>query len=214
MARIRTLGHLQAALDGESGWRTQELGIIKAAIFASSGLRQTALIRAAVPLTYSHWEGFVKKSASHYGNYINSRGLHYADLKRCFLGLESLGIVANLHEIKRMVSTASTLTSKLLDIESAPINIDLWPKLKDVGNLNFEILSEIVDFLNLDYSNYSTKKVFIDETLISTRNKIAHGERLIVDVAAIDSTIDQTIDLITTFKKDIEDSASGNCFLK
>lgn len=176
MPRIRTAGHLQAALDSEIGWRTVELGALRSAVSTSANPRRNALLRAAVPMAYAHWEGFVKRAASNYGLYLNSRGLSYRDVKRSFMGVSALGVVNQLHSIERKISTASELMLKLLVIEDSALAIDLWPRLAEVGNLNFDMFMEVVEFLSLPSSNYSTKRAFIDESLVANRNKVAHGK--------------------------------------
>lgn len=212
MPRIRTAGHLQASLDGELGWRVVELGTLRAALVAAAEPRRTALIRACVPIVYAHWEGFIKKAATNYGLYLNSRGLTYRELKPCFLGVAAFGIVSQLHRIERKISTASKLSAELLVMEETAVDIDLWPRLMDVGNLNFDLFMEIVEFLNLPHSHYSTKRAFIDETLVASRNKVAHGERPLVDLMAIQNTISETVDLLNIFKADIEDAVSTASF--
>lgn len=212
MARIRTAAHLQSALDAEIGWRIVELGIIKNAVVAAVEPRQAVLVRATIPLAYAHWEGFIKRAASHYGLYVTSRNLTYGDLKTCFIGVETLGLVQQLHGIERKISTSSNLTYQIMDMEKRNVCIDLWPRLEKIGNLNFDLFMEIVEFLGLSSSRYSTKKAFIDESLVGTRNKVAHGERTGVDMPAALNTIVETIDLMNLFKADIEDAATNEKF--
>jgi hypothetical protein len=212
VAKIRTAGHLQSALEAGLGWRVVELGALRAAISVAVEPRRSALIRAAIPIIYAHWEGYVKRAASDYGLYLNSRGLTYRDLKPCFIGIAALGTVNQLHRIERRISSASTLAGALLRIEDTAVSIELWPRLNEVGNLNFDMLMEIVEFLNLTPSLYSTKKAFIDETLVASRNRIAHGERLLVDREAIENTMKDALDLINVFKEDIEEAASSGTF--
>lgn len=207
--RIRTANHLQRALDAESGWRIQELGIFKAAIIAAVEPRRTVLIRAAVPLAYAHWEGFIKKAASSYGAYLSGRGVTYEALKPCFMGVEALALVSRLHAIERKIATASNLLSQLAVIDEKVVSIDLWPRLKEVGNLNHSMLMEIVEFLGLTAAHYTTKSIFIDEVLVRTRNQIAHGHREVLDSEAVIGTITETISLIEVFKSDIENAVSS-----
>lgn len=209
---IRTAGHLQAALDAERGWRIIELGAIRGAISTAVAPRKTTLLRAAVPLAYSHWEGFIKKSANSYGIYLSGRGLTYRDVKSSLIGVSALGLVNQLHAIERKISTASVLMTKLTALNDAVVKIDLWGRLADVGNLNFDLFMEIVEFLNFPSSHYSTKKAFIDESLVASRNKIAHGERVFPTEEEVKSLIDEVIILIDMFKADIEAAVSAGSF--
>ncbi|WP_219238112.1 MAE_28990/MAE_18760 family HEPN-like nuclease [Stakelama flava] len=49
------------------------------------GQKSKAFTRAGVGLLYAHWEGFVKRSAELYVEYISNRGLKYKNLTTCFV---------------------------------------------------------------------------------------------------------------------------------
>lgn len=212
MVRIRTAGHLQSALDADLGWRVIELGALRGAIVVAVDPRRAALIRASIPIAYAHWEGFVKRAASDYGLYLNDRGLTYRDVKHSLIGVAALGKVNQLHAIERKISTASSLMRDLLNIEDTVVKIDLWSRLSDVGNLNYDMFMEIVEFLSLPTSHYSTKKAFIDESLVANRNKVAHGERRGVSEIMVSDIVDGVIDLMQVFKSDIEMAVSVGSF--
>lgn len=213
MAKIRTEAHLQAALDNEFGWRLRELASLRSAAVNSTDLRQRALIRGAIPIAYAHWEGFVKKSSSYYGVYLSSIGLQYKDLKSCFSGLGVMVFVQNLGEIKRRFTTAASTVSYIQRFGNENVTIKLWPVIEDIGNLSFDLFVEIAEFLGIDSIPYATKKNFIDESLVSSRNKIAHGERLEVDLPSMLDTFDEVIGLLRHYKNDIENNASSKAYL-
>jgi hypothetical protein len=211
--KIRLISHLQAKLDDEIAWRQIELGALKSAFVAASGPRQQALFRAAAPMSYAHWEGFVKKAAAYYGYFLSSQNLQFSDLKPSFWGAAALSLVTQLHTISRKINTSSTLLNQLFAIGSKNVSINLDERFKEVGNLNHNLLMEIVEFLNLPVAHYSTKSVFIDQSLLRVRNNVAHGERENLDLAAATFLVNETISLLRTFKSDIENAATLKSYL-
>lgn len=213
MVRIRTATHLQVALDDEFSWRVNEIANLRSGIVNSSTLRRIVLMRAAVPLAYAHWEGFVKRSATFYASYLSELGLRYSDIKPCFIGLGVMSMVQTLESIKRKLTTASSLVARIRAFDEQAVSIKLWQAVEDIGNLDFALFSEISDFLAINSAPYATKKVFIDERLIATRNRIAHGERLEVDEIAVFSMFDEVIGLLRAFKTDIENGVTMKLYL-
>ena len=81
---MRTLNSLQDFLDEEIAWRIKEIADLKMSVRSSSEAHRKTLIRAAIPLLYAHWEGFVKVASEGYLNYVNSQKLRYDQLEYCF----------------------------------------------------------------------------------------------------------------------------------
>lgn len=214
MAKLRTATQLQAALDNEIGWRVNELSNFKAAITNSDGLRRTVLLRAAIPIAYSHWEGFIKKASIFYGVYLSSIGLTYKDLKPCFTGLGVMKLVQSIEGIKRRIATSSILLAEIQAFGEKPVSIKLSSTIDDVGNLTFSLFEEIAQFLAIDLSSYQARRNFIDESLINTRNKIAHGESLEVDLESAQTAFAEVIVLMRAFKTDIENSVTAKSYLR
>jgi hypothetical protein len=70
-----------------------------------------------------------------------------------------------------------------------------------------------LEFLSLDPAPYQSKRVFINEVLLSSRNSIAHGEREIIDQPAGLSACSEVIGLIRQFKSDIENAVTLKSYL-
>jgi hypothetical protein len=96
MKRIRSATDLQAELDGEFSWRVQELQNLKQAVAQRGELIQQTLLRAAIPILYAHWEGFVMNGASIYASYLSHQGLRFSDVLHCFSGLKALSRVQEM----------------------------------------------------------------------------------------------------------------------
>lgn len=211
--KIRAPVHLQSILDDELGWRFGELSNFKEAISSSESVRLKTLLRASVPIAYAHWEGFVKRCSSSYANYLSNQGLRYSELRPCFMGVGVLSLVETLGGIKRKIASASNVLSEIHSFREKPVSINLWPVIEEVGNLNFATFSEIASFLNLDLSFYEARKNFIDETLISKRNRIAHGEWIEIDRDSVYSIFSETNILMRSYKTDIENAITAKSYL-
>lgn len=77
MSKIRTIDQLQTILDGEFSWRLKEIANLKIVVRSSDKLSRNTAVRAAIPLLYGHWEGFIKNASTHYLDYVNGQSLTY-----------------------------------------------------------------------------------------------------------------------------------------
>ena len=89
MSKIRTIGHLQEILDNEFSWRLKEIASLKIVVRTSDNLSKKTAVRAAIPLLYGHWEGFIKNVSTYYLEFVNGQSLTYKELKSCFVVLVS-----------------------------------------------------------------------------------------------------------------------------
>jgi hypothetical protein len=210
----RTADQLQERLDEDFAWRIQEISAIRKSIRSASGRGQLALLRAAVPLLYAHWEGFIKTAASRYAGYISSIGIRHGEAKTNLAGLKALTYVRQLHPITKRIFVASELLAALRQVENETVDINLEPFISNVGNFTYDIFEQIVGFLCIDSTGYGSKKQLIDESLLSQRNDIAHGEYLLIDPDGFESLSDEIIVLMTQFKTDIENGAARKGYLR
>lgn len=82
--KIRSLYELEEALDNDLAWRKREFSLITGMVEKANGPKKDTLLRAAITLMYSHWEGHIKKSAEIYLTYLNGLGHKYLDMKDNF----------------------------------------------------------------------------------------------------------------------------------
>src|SRR5439155_22128464 len=85
---IRTMGLLQDAMSAEFAWRKKELHGLKSIVHAHRQSHSRDLtIRAAVPLLYAHWEGFVKSLGEMYLEFVGRQKLRNDELPPHFLAM-------------------------------------------------------------------------------------------------------------------------------
>lgn len=212
---IRNLENLSDSLSEDLAWRKKELSELKTLIEQnsfSSG-RHQALLRSGVTILYAHWEGFVKRAATSYLEFVAMQRLRYDELSSNFIALAmkaKLNQATETNKATIFTEVAEFLITKLPERSSVPY--------KDViqtgSNLSSSILKEIVCLLGLDYSAYETKQVVIDEKLLSKRNNIAHGEYLLLDRQAYLELHSQVIEMMENFRNQIENCASRKSYCR
>ena len=131
---------------------------------------------------YAHWEGYTKNALSNYWKYVARRGLMYKELSYNFV---ALGIERELARAQGSGATTK-LIGRVKRIMGCSDDRALMSEraIDTQSNLNSEILSDLFQKLGLDLSPLSTKFHFIDFSLLSNRNSIAHGEYLPLSVEA------------------------------
>lgn len=169
-------------------------------------------IRAAVPLLYAHWEGFIKRASSHYADYLSAQRLYFRDVQLSLSGLRAQAHVALLPDIKKRLFAASEALEKIRNIENERVSINVASRIDRVGNLNHELLMQIAQFFGLPAASYEAYNGLIDDALLYHRNRIAHGEFLEVDAARYESMHRDVVALIERYKNDIENAATMKSF--
>jgi hypothetical protein len=214
MKRARTGSQLLESLDDDLGWRVKEISALRSAIRSANGSNQVAMLRAAIPILYAHWEGYIKFSAATYCGYLSSLNLRFGDIRQSFCGLKALAHVKTLHAITKRVFVASSLLEQLVNIDTEKVEMQLERYVGNVGNLNFDVFEQIAEFLSLDVAGYSGKRMLIDESLLKLRNEIAHGEHLLIDVEGFELLSNEIIGLTRQFKTDIQNAVALKSYLK
>lgn len=151
-------------------WRLKELSHFLLHARALTGRAQEAHLRCGLVMLYAHWEGSVRELARAYLDYVSGQGLVWRRLKP-HLGAAKLAAVASAGTKKPSyyLSAVEILFSATpADIPESVIQTD--------SNLTHSTLCEILFAVGVDSRRFDTRKVFIDETLVHSRNKIAHGE--------------------------------------
>lgn len=208
--KIRTIGQLNEELDAELAWRKKELIYIKSLIEKDGSLHRTVqdtLVRSAVTILYAHWEGFIKNAATFYVEFVFRQNLKYSELSTNFLTLDLETKLGECSIQDRHTQISETIEALRGDLEISPSN--QWKNaIQTKSNLNSKYFKEIVTSLGLEYSFYEIKEKLIDEVLLGSRNKIAHGERYSLDRVQYIDLHHEVIGMMDIFKNQIENSAN------
>lgn len=212
MPEIRNLTQLQDALDKEMSWRVKEIGAFRVAS-KGNGPERKFYIRAGIALIYAHWEGFIKISSENYLSFINHQNLTYRDLKSCFaiFGLKAkLQTLASSRKSVANIAAFEFINSEL----DNPVRMHMSTAIDTESNLTSKVFSNIATSLDIGLERYETKFNLIDESLVSRRNQVAHGEYTILGGKEFGDLADEILQLMRDYKTDVENAASTQSYRK
>lgn len=211
MKKIRTPDQLQNTLDNKFSWRLKEIANLKIVVRKSEHLSRETAVRAAIPLLYGHWEGFIKEASTCYIEYVNGQSLTYKELQSCFV------VFGFKREINKLVSSKSSRVS-ISTLDFLRDELDQKAKLKIKSairtefNLSSKVFENIAQSIGIDTNTYKSRYNLIDESLLSRRNRIAHGKHLDVDSNGFRDLADEIISLLRLYKTDIENAVSAGAY--
>lgn len=206
MAKIRTLIQLQETLDSEMGWRIKEISDFKLVTKKQPTASHT-FTRAGVALVYAHWEGFIKAASEAYLNFVENQGHIYRDLKICFAVFGLKARLSLLDTGRKAKSNIEALEFVFSEIDK-PAKMNMSSAINTEANLTSNVFANIAASIDISISPYETKFNLIDESLVSRRNKVAHGEYLDLSPEDFMVLADEILQMMRTYKTDIENSAS------
>jgi len=209
--KIRSIDELEQLIAKEYSWRRKELTNFKNLSLSTKNQMKSTLLKSAIALLYSHWEGFVKKASIAYCEYINHQGLRYEQLICNFHVCAILNEFQGQYPHRNFKSAFRVLNERAIYSNKCLIDTE---KYIDTGsNLNSDILKEITQKIGIDYSFYELKENLIDERFLGFRNAVSHGEyRNISEDDFVELYTEITL-LIDTFKNQIINAAAQQSYL-
>ncbi|ART82590.1 hypothetical protein CBP31_08135 [Oceanisphaera profunda] len=213
MSKIRTVDNLQTLLDKELSWRIKEIASIKILVRRSDSIASGTAVRAAIPLLYGHWEGFVKNAATLYLQFVNDQSLKYSELINCFV---VFGIKKKINDIESSMSseTSIAVVEFLFNEQNKKAKLQIESAIRTESNLSSKVFSNILKSIGFDTTKYETRFNLIDESLLKRRNYIAHGEYLDVQAEGFRELADDVLLMLRWFKDDIENAVTLKTFMK
>ncbi|QXV67071.1 hypothetical protein INP83_08315 [Mucilaginibacter sp. 21P] len=202
---LYTYDSLSNKLYDELGWRRKELLLVKNFIPTEKNTVQSAMLRAALPLLYAHWEGFVKLTMSYYLEFVSKRFLKHYKLNTKFIALSLQNKIGDLAsaDFENRVKIIDFILNKF----NSQSNIPKRNIINTKSNLTFSVLKEILFILDIDSTHIEGKKSLIND-LVDTRNHIAHGEYKILDYGTFLNFYDDVLSLMEFLKTSIENDAT------
>ena len=156
-------------------WRKKEITTLIFLIEKAREHEKIILMKSALVLFYSHWEGHIKNCSIAYLNFLNNQDLRYCKLKENFYYLSlseefrcGFSISKIQHQIK-LYQHMSEISNKTFKVKEGII-------IDTASNLKYDVLNTILLQLGFDSTVFNQKENFINEILLGYRNAIAHGE--------------------------------------
>ncbi|GJM25447.1 MAG: hypothetical protein DHS20C16_18620 [Phycisphaerae bacterium] len=213
MKKLRTLALLQQALDDDFAWRFKELADVRSALRRPGETNAKILLRAAVPLFYAHWEGFIKNSTTAYVNYVNCQRLRYDELSSCFVAFGARRRLAEFSASSKSTTNIAVVEFLLTGL-GARANLSISRVVDTESNLSSRVFENIAKSIGLSTTWYEARYNLIDQSLLKRRNSIAHGNHLELESDDCRKLADDVIALLRSYKTDIENTASTRQYLR
>ncbi|MGE6762632.1 MAE_28990/MAE_18760 family HEPN-like nuclease [Corallococcus interemptor] len=204
MSRLSTSALFFAYIEEEFTWRHKEMIDISLTIKKTpdKGIKRS-LLRAALPLLYAHWEGFIKKSSEAVISFVAEQRLRHDQLAACFwvLGVKKeLNILmtsGNAHEAARALE-------RILASGALRTRFNAKGHVLTESNLSSKVLEKIAGTIGVDYSVFESSAPLIDTSLVDRRNHIAHGQLDYIEEDRFTSLMVEIFGLMRTYRNAIE----------
>lgn len=187
-------------------WRIRELTELVRACNEATAVRQDALLRAAVPVMYAHWEGHFVYAANAYLNFIADKRVLISLLKDEFWAL-----TVKKRYRHNQLNSEKSFSRFLVDIKGLTdrtFKKGTFERINGQSNLNSEVLEFCCSCICIDITPYQGMYDFIDKDLIDRRNHIAHGSSLKFPASQISDWRDKVVELMRLTQTQIENAAT------
>lgn len=165
-------------IEADLDWREGELAVLRKQLLQTTvgSPQETTFLRTNLAMIYAHYEGFCKFALGVYIDALEKLGLKRVEL-RWTIAAQSLG---KFHgELKGVADPGEYFTKLLNELGSHLDAKASYEKPEGVANLWPDLLMTWLKRLGLDSANIQSEKARL-ESLVNSRNQIAHGKKLTV----------------------------------
>lgn len=213
--KIRTQEELLDRLDADLAWRTKELSFIFYMVRRASNSMSPIYQRIGITILYAHWEGYIKNASLLYLNYLAQKNLTYRQLNINFVALSLRGQIKTCGNTDKTSIHIELLKELFEDTTVANIPYEKdEDAIKTRSNLNWENFEEILNTLGLDKSYYILNENKISESLVKTRNNVAHGQYITIDKDELLDLYKEVMMMISFYKEQIMECVKEQSYLK
>ena len=208
-------------LDRITNWRKIELSDIKSDVWngwkSESPKERERFLKYGILMLYSHWEGAIKDIANAYLEYVSKLKKPHSELKMNFLILEMMGDSSQLKETEK-AHIWNDFFKDIFDKVCAGESRIPRNCIDTKSNLNSEVFSDILRKIGIDYGDLQGSEKIIDETLLASRNMVAHGQHFsavtsITNYEDYEKVHDRIVDKINKVKEKIEQAVVEEHYL-
>ncbi|TAE20167.1 MAG: hypothetical protein EAZ95_00160 [Bacteroidetes bacterium] len=223
MNQPKTLSLLYECLEKEYAWRITELSNFKSTVLLTKGKAQDGLIRAGVALLYAHWEGFIKKVADLYYEFVSYQNCTIGELNDCFVSMALRAEMETLETTKKLTKHTEAIkaffnreTQQASFLPTSPIK---------TSNLRYDVFEDVCLLIGIDMSVFHQRyrdrgyrqdiERTINNDLVDKRNFIAHGEYLPIKEKDYKELYEIIVNgFLYIFKELVMDNAQNKTYLR
>lgn len=165
-------------LSSDLRWREDELAMMRKQLIVAplGSLQEKVLLRANLAMIYAHYEGFCKFALELYIDSLEKLRLKRKDLNWPLAAFSLANLQKELmaeSDRNKFFARFMTEFDKHLDMAAE------YERPRQIANLWPDLLAEWLIRLNLS-AQYVTSERTLLESLVTSRNQIAHGKKLMV----------------------------------
>ena len=173
-------------LEADLGWRKKEVTNL---LLLENEQNQLLILKSTLLLLYSHWEGFVKNASKAYLEHVSDKKILIENLTDNFKAITLKGLIKEVEKSSDTLTLSNELKfiSKINGSTNKPFSLKKGFSAQDKDksiintkdNLSLNIFKSILHVVGINYDDsIDTKSKFIDEKLLESRNKVAHGAKI------------------------------------
>lgn len=174
-------------LDIELSWRKREISSL---LLLAEANENRIILKSFILLLYAHWEGYIKKSSKLYLKYISDFDVTLDKLPSNFSAITLKGLISECIKSEESLTLGNEISfmnkykekiGEKFHITDRDLNNDKKSKtiIDTKSNLSSTVFENILEIIGLKYfDSFRTRQNYIDTILMSTRNKIGHGDDL------------------------------------
>lgn len=170
------------------------------------------MLRSSLCILYAHWEGYIRKAATAYIDFVARKKLKYSELSTNFVGLALRKTLKEVGKSNKAKDHQVVVNLFLRDFTTEVV-LSSEDAVDTQSNLTSKVLENIMDALGLNQAKYVTKSLLIDSLLVAKRNSIAHGELVPINLDDYEQLHNEVLALVEAFKTDVENAASVRSYL-
>lgn len=176
---MRSLADLVAQeLTDDLKWREDELALMRKQLVVSlpGSLQEKVYLRANLAMIYAHYEGFCKFALEEYIGALEKLQLKRRDLK---WPLAAYSLRALHKELTKKTDRTEFFTHFMTEFDKHLDQVADYERPQQIANLWPQLLLEWLGRLDLQSRCVSDERTLL-ESLVYSRNQIAHGKKLTV----------------------------------
>ena len=210
--KIQTADLLFDRIADDLSWRKKEISVFASQVAHGSPDVKRALLRAGVAMLYAHWEGFVKNSCHWYLCFLASRRLTFQQARPELAALAIRGRLTSLEPSKRIQGHVDVVR---MIREEATSRLSIPTDREDVrteSNLSYRVLMDLLTSIGCPTEAYEQYEDLIDENLVSSRNRVAHGEGAFIAETEWSDLRDKVVMLMDQVANQVIDAAANELY--
>jgi hypothetical protein len=187
-------------------WRVKEISDLKEVIIRSGNFYSLVARKATLTLIYAHWEGHVHCVTEAYLKFVARRKFKFSSLASSFQAVQLTTAVREWQNQRDSIALRLKIVNTVRSFDSEQFRGVPTGAASTAGNLNFDRFLHICQILAIDPERIVPDRDYLDDEIVGTRNRIAHGGSMVVTEEKIQRVAAFVLDTMRLFRTEVENS--------